>query len=29
MIIIETFASGREPKHRAAPVPAAITIDTS
>lgn len=29
MIIIETFAHGCEPKHRPAPVPAAITIDTS
>src|SRR5208282_3711164 len=29
MIIIETFASGCQPKHRPAPPPAAITIDTS
>jgi hypothetical protein len=29
MIIIETFASGCEPKHRPAPVLAAITSDTS
>jgi len=29
MFIIETFASGSEPKHRPTPVPAAIRIDTS
>jgi hypothetical protein len=29
MIIIETFARGCEPKHRPAPAPAAIRIDTS
>jgi len=29
MIIIETFARGCQPKHRASPVPAAIRIDTS
>jgi putative transposase/transposase-like zinc-binding protein len=29
MFIIETFARGSEPKHRPAPVPAAIRIDTS
>jgi len=29
MIIIETFARGCEPKHRPAPPPAAIRIDTS
>ncbi len=29
MIVIETFARGGEPKHRPAPPPAAIRIDTS
>jgi hypothetical protein len=29
MFIIETFARGSEPKHRPAPAPAAIRIDTS
>jgi hypothetical protein len=29
MMIIETFARGSEPKHRSAPAPAAIRIDTS
>ena len=29
MFIIETFARGREPKHRPTPAPAAIRIDTS
>ena len=29
MIVIETFARGCEPKHRPAPPPAAIRIDTS
>ena len=29
MFIIETFAPGRQPKHRPAPLPAAIRIDTS
>jgi hypothetical protein len=29
MIIIETFARGCEPKHRPAPAPATIRIDTS
>jgi hypothetical protein len=29
MIIIETFARGRQPKHHPAPANAAIKIDTS
>jgi hypothetical protein len=29
MIIIETFARGRQPKHRPTPAPAPIRIDTS
>jgi hypothetical protein len=29
MIIIETFVSGCQPKHRPAPATAAIRIDTS